>query len=111
MTRRAPAFPPDVAAALQRPSGSVAVTYTRPRSLSGAPRIDLVLMTTSYERLLASLVLDTKLDLRFIRTGSPAEGARVALASAVKLIETGSRHWRITLDWTPDEIAVHVDSG
>ena len=108
MTRRAPAFPPDVAAALQRSAGQVSVRYTLPGTLRQPPSRDLVLMITPYERVLASIVLDTKLNVRFVRTGSREEGARVALTSVSTLFETGSRHWDIALGWTPAEIAIEV---
>ena len=49
--------------------------------------MDRMLMCTPYERVLAALVLDTKLNLRFVRTGSVAEGARVALVNVGALLE------------------------
>ena len=67
-----------------------------------------MLMQTPYETVLAALVLDTKLNLRFVRTGSAAEGARVALVDVAALVDAGARHWDITLDWGADEIAVEV---
>lgn len=65
-------------------------------------------MTTPYARVLAAIVLDTKLNLRFVRTGSAAEGARVALLDAGLLVERGVRHWDITLSWDADEIALEL---
>jgi hypothetical protein len=103
-----PAFPPDVAAALQEPAGRVSVRYTAPASLTTELQMDRMLMQTSYERVLAALVLDTKLNLRFVRTGSAAEGARVALVDVGLLVERGVRHWDITLTWDPGEIAIAV---
>lgn len=108
MSRAAPAFPPDVAAALQAPAGRVSVRYTCPASLTDRPAMDRMLMCTPYQRVLVALVLDTKLSLRFVRTGDPGEGARVALANVAPLIEVGARHWDITLTWNADEIAVAV---
>ena len=46
------------------------VNYTLPRSLDGPPQFDMPLMETPYEESLVALVLDTKLNLRFVRTGS-----------------------------------------
>src|SRR5437763_16597226 len=100
MTRRAPAFPPDVAAALQRPAGRVSVGYTRAIKLNRPPVRDWVLMITPYEQVLAAIVLDTKLNLQFVRTGSRDEGARGALADVRALFETGSRHWTSPCDGT-----------
>ena len=108
VSQSAPAFPPDVAAALQAPAGRVSLRYTRPASLDGPPAMDRMLMCTPYERVLAALVLDTKLNLRFVRTGSAAEGARVALVNVATLIEAGARHWDVTLTWDDDEISVEV---
>ncbi len=80
MTRLRPSFPPAVAAALQAPEGEVSVRYTVPARLRHAPpQFDTPLMETPYERVLAALTLDTKYVLRFVRTGSRDEGARVAL--------------------------------
>ncbi len=95
---RGPAFPPDVAGILQQPEGSVSFRYTLPEPLSGPPDFDTVLMTTPYEEVLASLVLDTKLNLRFVRTGSRAEGARVALVNVNQLIGR-ERHRDVSLSW------------
>lgn len=104
MSQRPPAFPPDVAQALQQPRGEVSVRYTRPESLVPPLAMDRMLMQTPYEEVLVALVLDTKLNLRFIRTGSRAEGARVALVDAENLL--AEKHWDITLAWDPDEISV-----
>lgn len=106
--RGPPAFPPDVAAALQEPAGRVSVRYTPPAALGTDLRMDRLLMSTAYERVLAALVLDTKRNLRFVRTGSAAEGARVALVDVALLVERGVRHWDIALSWDPDEIAIEV---
>jgi len=108
MSQAAPAFAPDVAAALQAPAGRVSVRYTPPRSLARPLAMDRMLMCTPYERVLAALVLDTKLNLRFVRTGSAAEGARVALVNVASLIDGGARHWDVTLTWDAEEIAVEV---
>ena len=110
MTARSqrPAFPPDVAAALQEPAGRVSVRYTHPASLELPLSMDRLLMSTPYERVLAALVLDTKLNLRFVRTGSRAEGARVALVDVGALLELGGRHWDVTLSWDPEELAIEV---
>ncbi|MFP5362579.1 MAG: hypothetical protein ACLGI5_07595 [Thermoleophilia bacterium] len=82
--------------------------YTASASLTGCPATDLVLMQTPYESVLAAITLDTKLNLRFVRTGSAAEGARVALVNVATLIDAGVRHWDITLSWDPHELAVAV---
>jgi hypothetical protein len=107
VTRRRPSFPPDVAHALQRPAGSVSLRYTVPAALAGGPRINTALMETPYETVLASLTLDTKLNLRFIRTGNRAEGARVALVNVAPLLGAG-RHWNIELAWDSDQMRVAV---
>ena len=108
MGQAAPAFAPDVASTLQAPAGRVSVRYTCPASLTAPLTMDRMLMCTPYERVLAALVLDTKLNLRFVRTGDPAEGARVALADVAPLIDAGARHWDITLSWDADAIAVEI---
>ena len=108
MSQSAPAFPPDVAAALQAPAGRVSVRYTPPPQLDAPPAMDRMLMCTPYERVLAALVLDTKLNLRSVRTGNAAEGARVALVNVATLIEDGARHWDVTLAWDDDEISVEA---
>lgn len=97
-----------MAAALQQPAGRVSVRYTLPASLTGPPPMDRMLMRTPYERVLAALVLDTKLNLRFVRTGSTAEGARVALVNVGALVERGVRHLDIALRWDADELALAV---
>jgi hypothetical protein len=59
-----------------------------------------------------AIALDTKLNVRFIRTGTASEGSRVALANVATLFDVGSRHWHITLTWDPTEIAIEVrDQG
>ena len=112
MTSHPPRFPPDVAQALQRPVGKASVRYTVPERLASRPTVDTVLMETPYERVLAALTLDTKLNLRFVRTGSRAEGARVALVNVAPLLETG-RHWDIEMAWDADHlrVAVHDQHG
>jgi hypothetical protein len=107
MSRLRPSFPPDVAARLQRPAGSVSVRYTVPASLARGPRFDTPLMETPYEGVLAALTLDTKRNLRFVRTGSRAEGARVALVDISSLLVVGL-HWDISLSWDPDRMHVAV---
>jgi len=84
------------------------VNYTLPETLAPPLDMDRMLMQTPYEDVLAALVLDTKLNLRFIRTGNPAEGARVALVNVASLLD-GRRHWRITLAWDPDDLSVSVE--
>jgi hypothetical protein len=103
-----PAFPPDVAAALQQPAGRVSLRYTHSATRAIPLGMDRLLMGTPYEHVLAALVLDTKLNLRFVRTGGKAEGARVALVNVGALLELGGRHWDITLTWDPDELAIEV---
>jgi hypothetical protein len=103
----APAFPPDVAAALQRPDGCVSVRYTRPADPSWPPpEHDTLLMSTPYETVLAALVLDTKGSLRFVRTGSRAEGARVARTDVRTLVASGARHWHIVMRWDAETLFV-----
>lgn len=102
-----PAFPPDIAAALQRSAGCVSVRYTRPADPSWPPREhDTMLMATPYETVLAALVLDTKGSLRFVRTGSRAEGARVARTDATALVASGARHWHIVMRWDAEALSV-----
>jgi hypothetical protein len=84
------------------------VRYTSPASLRQPLAMDRMLMQTPYEDVLAALVLDTKLNLRFVRTGSASEGARVALVDIGALVEQGVRHWDIALSWDADEIAIEV---
>ena len=84
------------------------MNYTLPRWLDGPPRFDMPLMETPYDDVLVALVLDTKLNLRFIRTGSRAEGARVALVDVAAVLDE-RRHWRITLAWDPDDLSVSVE--
>jgi hypothetical protein len=107
VTRRRPSFPPDVADALQRPDGSASVRYTVSAALAHGPRVDTVLMETPYERVLAALTLDTKRNLRFVRTGSRDEGARVALVDIAPLLVAG-RHWQIDLTWDDQQLRVAV---
>jgi hypothetical protein len=107
VTRHRPRFPPAVADALQRPAGNVSVRYTVPEALANGPGVDTVLMETPYQQVLAALTLDTKLNLRFVRTGSRAEGARVALVNVAPLL-AGSRHWNIDMTWDADRLRVVV---
>ncbi len=67
-----------------------------------------MLMQTPYETVLAALVLDTKRNLRFVRTGSAAEGARVALVNIASLVDSGARQWDIALSWDPGELVIAV---
>jgi hypothetical protein len=107
MSRLRPSFPPDVADALQRPAGSVSVRYTVPGRLAHGPLFDMPLMETSYEEVLAALTLDTKHNLRFVRTGSRREGARVALVNVGPLVVPGL-HWDIQMSWDPERMHVAV---
>ena len=84
------------------------VNYTLPGSLHGPPQFDMPIMETPYENVLVALVLDTKLNVRFVRTGSRAEGARVALVNVASLLDE-RRHWRITMAWDPDDLSVSVE--
>jgi hypothetical protein len=104
-----PRFPPDVARALQEPAGRVSFRYTPPERANWPPRHDTPLMETPYERVLASIVLDTKLNLRFIRTGSREEGARVVRTDVAALLD--ARHWQVELIWNADEMQVRVGSA
>jgi hypothetical protein len=83
----------------------VSFRYTVPARLCPPP-VDSVLMETPYEEVLAALVLDTKLNLRFIRTGSRAEGARTALLRLPDDMLAPGRHWSVTLTWDADELSV-----
>ena len=85
----------------------MSVRYTLPEPLAGPAAMDRVLMETPYEDVLVALTLDTKLNLRFVRTGSRAEGARVALVNVAPLIGAG-RHWDIALEWDPERVTVTV---
>ena len=85
----------------------MSVRYTLPAPLARPPAIHTVLMETPYEEVLAALTLDTKLNLRFTRTGSRAEGARTALVNVTPLIGAG-RHWDIALSWNADELTMAV---
>ena len=96
-----------MARALQRPTGSVSVRYTLPASLAPRPRIHATLMETPYEDVLVALTLDTKANLRFVRTGSRAEGARVALVNVDDLIAPHA-HWDIALQWDEQHLALTV---
>lgn len=108
MSKDAGRFPPDVAAALRRPSGRRSLRYTRARTLTGPQPQDLLLMSTpSGDGVFSALVLDTKLNLRFWRAGG-GEGMRVALVNVGALIELGAKHWDITLQWDPDALAIEV---
>ena len=107
MTSRPPAFPPDVAKKLQQPQGEVSFRYTLSASVKGPPPFDRPLMETPYEQVLVALTFDTKLNLRFVRTGSRSEGARVAVVNVASLIG-GRRVWDVTLRWSRDEMLVRV---
>jgi hypothetical protein len=111
MTRKAPRFPPAVAAALQQPVGRVSVRYTLPESLLLPSSADVPLMSTPYERVLATIALDTKRNVRFVRTGDHSEGTRAALASVDRLLTARSRRWQITLSWDHSKIAVEVEDA
>ena len=87
------------------PAVSRCATPLRP--LAGGPRVDTVLMETPYETVLAALTLDTKLNLRFIRTGNRAEGARVALVNVAPLLAPRC-HWDIELAWDSDRMRVAI---
>jgi hypothetical protein len=84
------------------------VRYTASAALTAGLEIDRMLMCTPYETVLAALVLDTKRNLRFVRTGSAAEGARVALVNVGALIDAGARHWDVALSWDADAMAIEV---
>jgi hypothetical protein len=108
MTQDAARFPPDVAAALRQPSGRKSLRYTRARTLTGPQPWDLLLMSTPWpDGVFSALVLDTKLNLRFVRAGCD-EGTRVALVNVGALIELGAKHWDIALEWDPDALAIEV---
>ena len=101
-------FPPDVAAALRQPAGRKSLRYTRARTLTGPQPWDLLLMSTPWpDGVFSALVLDTKLNLRFVRAGRD-EGTRVALVNIGALIELGAKHWDIALEWDPDTLAIEV---
>ncbi len=108
MSQRPPAFPPDVAAALQRPEGAVTVRYTLPAAYARPRAHDVMLMSTPYEEVLAVLVLDTKQTVRFVRTGSAAEGARVARCAIADDLLAAHAHWEFALAWDADTLSVDV---
>ena len=86
----------------------MSVNYTLPESLAPPLQMDRLLMETPYEEVLVALVLDTKLNLRFIRTGSKREGARVAMVNVASVLDE-RRHWRIALAWDADDLSVSVE--
>jgi len=108
MPARPPAFPPDVVAALQAPAGRVSVRYTLPAAYARPREHDVMLMQTPYERVLVALVLDTKQTLRFVRTGSAAERARVVLLPVADELLVAHAHWDITLEWDAERMHVTV---
>jgi len=63
--------------------------------------------TSRPDGVFSALVLDTKLNLRFIRAGCE-EGTRVALVNIGMLIELGAKHWDITLEWDADRMSVEI---
>jgi hypothetical protein len=63
-------------------------------------------MRTPHGRVLASVLLDTKGNLRFVRTGSREEGARVAMTPMGEVLH--ERHWVITLEWDAERLAIAV---
>jgi hypothetical protein len=79
-----------------------------PAALARGPRVDTVLMETPYQQVLAALTLDTKLNLRFVRTGSRTDGARIALVNIAPLLAAGC-HWNIDLGW--DAAQLHLAVG
>jgi hypothetical protein len=83
------------------------VRYTVPASLAPRPRIRATLMETPYEDVLVALTLDTRGNLRFVRTGSRVEGARVALVNVSELIAPHA-HWDIALEWDAEHLSVTV---
>jgi hypothetical protein len=101
-----PSFPPDVAAALQRPVGEVSVRYTVPERLRRPFEPRALLMETPYEDVLAAITLGPTFKLRFVRTGSRTEGARVAVVDVSALRD--ARHWDITMRWDAERIEVAV---
>ena len=108
MPARPPAFPPDVAAALQRPAGAATVRYTLPAAYARPRAHDVMLMSTPYETVLAALVLDTKQTVRFVRTGSAAEGARVARCPIGDELLVAHAHWEFSLAWDAATLSVGV---
>lgn len=80
--------------------------YTVPARLRRPFAIRAPLMETPYESVLAALTLDPGFELRFVRTGSRAEGARVAMVDVSALRD--ARHWDITLRWDAERIEVSV---
>ena len=105
MASRPPAFPPDVARRLQESEGSVSFRYTLAKPLNQPPERDTVLMETPNERVLTSMCLDTKLNLRLTRV-SCAEGARTVYVPVVAL--RGARHWDVSLSWNTSEMKIGV---
>ena len=106
MSARVPRFPPDVAAALQAPAGDVRVRLTLPAGGLQPPAADRPLMETPYQRVLAALILGTRCDLRFVRTGDRDEGARAAVVDGGAL--RGVRHLDVRLAWDASGLRLEV---
>lgn len=99
-------FPPHVAVVLQQPSGAVAFSYTPPAGLASRRRDRMSLLETPYEDVLATLSLDGRGTLRFTRTGSSREGARVARCDVSSLLE--ATRWFVSLRWDDEQMTVDV---
>jgi hypothetical protein len=108
MSVRVGKFPASVARALEEAEGSVDFRYTRPQT-AWPRRSRIVLMETPPTPVLASLSLDREGVLTFTRTGSRAEGARVAHADIADIVQ--SKIWLVHLSWGPHAIAVRAQDG
>jgi hypothetical protein len=102
-----PRFPPDVAASLQAPEGSVSFRVTlAERFLDAPPPTRTSLMETPYEAVLCSLELDTDGSLRFVRTGAADEPVRVLRLDRSSL--AGARHLDVSVNWSATELTAIV---
>ena len=99
-------FPPQVAHALQLPSGAVSFTYTAPAGLARRRRDRMSLLETPYQEVLATLSLDARGILLFTRTGSRREGARVASCDVSAML--GTSRWLVSLTWDNERMAVEA---
>jgi hypothetical protein len=102
-----PRFPPDVAAALQAPSGSVSFRVTlAERHAKAPPPIRTSLMETPYDAVLCSLELDTDGSLRLVGTGAADEPMRVLRLDRSPLAD--ARHLDVRGSWSATELTATI---
>ena len=102
-----PKFPPDVAAALQAPSGSVSFRVTlAKRHAKAPPPVRTSLMETPYDAVLCSLELDTDGSVRFVRTGAADEPVRVLRLDRSALAD--ARHLDVRVSWSSTELTATI---